>query len=582
MKILASVICLFLSLFYGYPAKANPERIQLIITGVDKTMQENIKANLQLLSEQEDFVKDVTHRTLYQQRAKQEIALVLQPFGYYSPTIDSRLQKKEAWQAHFNIHLNAPIRITSIHFHLTGEGKNNPALKTMIKNFPLKIKDVFAHDVYEQGKKGLLSKAIQQGYLNAFFSQHRVEVNPDTRQSAIFLTLETGPQHYFGLTTFDSSRLSEHFLERFLTFKSGDIYTSEKILNLQSRLTQSDYFSQVNVKALFTEQAPIVPIRVELEDAKPNHYLLGAGYGTDTGPRGKLGWTRRHLNQYGHRFSTQARLAEVYRNVEMGYIIPGKQPSSDQIKLTLGFSNDEYSEKSSKVYEVGVVEEKKIHHWNRRIAISYLQEQFNAFTTNEKVTTGLILPSMTFTQIKRDSPTNPSHGRKIEFTLKGSIDALFSDTSFFQSHLQVKWLHAFNESMKLFLRTEFGLTFPALVERLPLSQRFFAGGDQSLRGYGYRSLPNETDKQGNLYPPGGAYLAIGSAELVKTIKKPFGLSAFIDAGNAFRLGGNEVEIGTGVGIEWQTKLGPIKIAVAKPLTKPHNSWRIHASFGPEL
>ncbi|MNG41378.1 Translocation and assembly module TamA precursor [compost metagenome] len=59
--------------------------------------------------------------------------------------------------------------------------------------------------------------------------------------------------------------------------------------------------------------------------------------------------------------------------------------------------------------------------------------------------------------------------------------------------------------------------------------------------------------------------------------------AFVDAGNAFRPSMNDpIVVGTGAGVEWITKLGPIKVALAKPLSKDSNAWRVHASFGPEL
>lgn len=563
---------------------ATPAPTQVEIIGVDEPMEANIRASLSLLNENADFAPLPEHLAEYQQRCQQEILFALQSYGYYSAKVESNIIiDNNSWKAKFTIHLGPPITIQQMYFELTGAGKNDFKLNHLLHYFPLHSGNIFDHELYEQGKKALLSKVIQAGYLNALFSEHRVEVDLERHQCNIFLTLFTGKPYTFDLTNFESTLLSPTFLNRYLPFGEGEIYDPEKLLTLQSHLQQSDYFSHVNVKALTSEENSTVPIKVELTDAKPNHYLLGAGYGTDTGIRGKIGWTRRRVNSYGHKFSAQAKISEIYDKYEADYTIPGKHPATDYFKIKMGLFEDEYSEKRTRIYETGLSQVQQIHHdWQRQLNLSYFHERYNAFMTNEIIQSKLVLPSITFIQIKRDDATAPTHGRRIEVTLRGGVDALLSDTTFLQGYLQVKWLHTFNSTLKTLVRAELGATLPNDVEDLPLSQRFFAGGDASLRGFGYRTLPYEVDKNGTTHPAGGAYLAVGSIELIKTLREPFGMFTFLDVGNAFRRVNNQIELGTGIGVEWHTRLGPIKIAIAKPLTKDKDAWRIHASFGPEL
>ncbi|MBS0290466.1 MAG: BamA/TamA family outer membrane protein [Proteobacteria bacterium] len=582
MKILNNVIQGVAILLLSFSISTYAQTPQIIIHGVNKEMEENIRANLSLLNEPQEAEEENARPEQMKQRATQEILTALQPYGYYDAEIQSTLEfENDTLKATFQINLGPPIQVQDLQINIMGDGENDPALQGLNSLFLLKVGDVFVHETYEEGKKAILSKTIQSGYLNATFIEHKVMVDIENHSSTIFLTLFTGERHYFGEVTFENTVLSKRLLDRYLPFEPGAVYSPEKTMLLQTRLSQSDYFASTNVKALTTEGETIVPIVVELEDAKPNQYLLGAGFGTDTGIRGKLGWTRRRLNAMGHRFSVQAQLSEIYDKIYVDYSIPGKRPYTDQIKLQGGFFDDEFSEKPSQIYEAGIIEERVISSWQRRILLNYHHERFNAFITNDIIESKLILPMITFIQIRK-SESNPDNGRRVEFTVKGSSDALFSDTSFFQVYLQLKWVHAFSDSTRMLIRGDFGVTTPDNIENLPLSQRFFAGGDLSLRGYGYRSLPNEIDNEGNFHPVGGAYLAVGSLELVQTIKKPFGIFGFVDAGNAYRELFVETAIGVGGGLEWQTKLGPIKIALAKPLTKTADSWRIHATFGPEL
>lgn len=564
-------------------AEETTPALQMEIKGVSREMEDNIRSSLNILNENVDFEDNAQWISQYKQHTRQEILFALQPFGYYSPKIDIHFsQENKKWNAQVNIELGDPIRVGPIHFVLEGDGRNENALQGLNSRFTLKPGDIFNHEKYEQGKKEILTPAIEAGYLNAIFTEHRVEVDIDEKIATIYLTLNTRQEHYFGPVSYEKTLLSPKFLDRYLSFQSGEVYASEKVLLLQSKLSTSDYFAKVNVKPNVDENSNQVPIQVELEDAKPNQYLLGIGYGTDTGIRGRAGWLRRRVNSMGHRFLAEARLSEIYTKVEADYIIPGKHPETDTFKIRGGYFEDQFNEQPSTIYEAALVQERQMGRWQRRLSFSYVNETFPAFITYDQVTARYILPNITFTQVKRDKEVAPTRGRKIEINLRGSVDTLFSDTSFIQSNIQTKWLHPYSETLKLLARLDLGATLPNNVENIPLSQRFYAGGDLSLRGYAYRSLPLLIDKNGNYHPAGGTTLAIGSLEIVKTIKKPFGVSAFIDAGNAFRDNANEIAAGPGIGIEWQTPLGPLKVALAKPLTKNAASYRIHVMFGPEI
>lgn len=547
--------------------------MSLVITGVDPTIEHNIRVSVEGLHE----------RAEWEALAEQEIAQALQPFGYYSPIIQITLPSEERLSTvTINITLGDPVQVTAVHFALSGEGKENTAFYSLISRFTLHSGDVLNHEKYEEGKKALLTPLIDAGYLNAAFTEHRVEVNVTDNTAAIYLTLNTGAAYYFGPVHYEKTVLSPAFLDRYLPFAPGEVYAPEKILMLQNRLSTSDYFSVANVKPQIEEQNTSVPIVVDLEDAKPNQYLFGLGYGTDTGIRGRAAWLRRRVNSRGHRFLAEARLSEIYTKLEADYIIPGKHPETDTIKIRGGYFEDQFNEQPTRIHEATWMEDRQLGKWQRRLSFGIVNETFPAFITYESVDARYILPSVTFIQTIRDNPVSPTRGRRIEINLRGSVDTLFSNTSFAQADIHTKWLHSYSDTLRLLARLELGASWPNDVEKIPLSQRFYTGGDLTLRGYAYRSLPLLIDQHGIAHPAGGTYLAVGSIEIVKTIKKPLGISAFIDAGNAFRETGNEMAAGPGLGVEWRTPFGPLKIAVAKPLTENSHTYRLHVIFGPEI
>jgi translocation and assembly module TamA len=109
--------------------------------------------------------------------------------------------------------------------------------------------------------------------------------------------------------------------------------------------------------------------------------------------------------------------------------------------------------------------------------------------------------------------------------------------------------------------------------------RFFAGGDNSIRGYQFRSL-GPIDMDGDVI--GGNRLLVGSVEYEHPVKPRWSVATFYDVGNAFRDSDFHAVAGAGIGARWQSPLGPIRLDLAKPLDGPDSGMRYHISFGPDL
>jgi len=111
---------------------------------------------------------------------------------------------------------------------------------------------------------------------------------------------------------------------------------------------------------------------------------------------------------------------------------------------------------------------------------------------------------------------------------------------------------------------------------LPASQRFFAGGDQSVRGYSYQSL-GRRDAAGLLV--GGKYLSTYSIEAEYRIKGNWGAAVFFDAGSADDDPSSKLYRGTGLGLRYRAPVGTVQIDLAYPLDDPlgghHHPLRPH-------
>jgi translocation and assembly module TamA len=133
--------------------------------------------------------------------------------------------------------------------------------------------------------------------------------------------------------------------------------------------------------------------------------------------------------------------------------------------------------------------------------------------------------------------------------------------------------------MRLIARAELGATLADSVADIPTSRRFYAGGDNSVRGYAYEELsPTLPDGE----KTGGKNLVFTSLEVDRRVTGDWFAAAFVDAGNAFNdFGQMDIKPSAGVGVRWLSPIGLVRFDVAKPL-QDDGDVRIHLVIGPDL
>jgi translocation and assembly module TamA len=189
------------------------------------------------------------------------------------------------------------------------------------------------------------------------------------------------------------------------------------------------------------------------------------------------------------------------------------------------------------------------------------------------------MPGIEWTRLRADNQIRPRNGSKLDLSARFAADALASDTSFVQLTLHGKWIWSFEHGGRVLIRGDLGTTSERELAELPPSVRFFAGGDNSVRGYAFEEL-GPVDADGKVI--GGSSLATGSFEFEQPLRARWSLAFFTDSGNAFERSEMDAKTSVGMGGRWQSPLGPIRIDLAQPLEHEHDSMRIHITLGPDL
>jgi translocation and assembly module TamA len=570
---------IFLLLLAGMSAVQAALSVSVDLNGLDREQKKNVRAYLTI--EQEKKANDLTERRIrrYHNRAPDEIREALQPYGYYQPLIESSLEQDgDKWVAQYDIDPGPPVIIIALDLQVEGAGKDDPAIVAVEGLLPVQVGSQLLHADYEKSKKLFRAAAVENGYREARYLKSEVRVQQAANEAEIILHLDTGNKAFFGPVRFEGGDISDERLRRYIPFETGDVWSTKELLVLQRGLVDSGYFSSVNIvpqPALADQEQ--VPIDVILAPHKPQKYSFGLGFSTNFGIQGSVNWLHRRINQYGHRLSAEASISNVRQDVSSTYAIPLSKPRSDVLEISGIFRNEDTVDVKSEVTELRVSRNFKRGEWREVLSVGYKHEEDDLADSNG--ISNLLIPKATWTLVKADNRLHSTDGYRLDLETSGSAEPLLSDTTFLQGVVRGKLVRALGGRGRLILRADAGATATSDFESLPASNRFFTGGDQSVRGYEYKSLSPENE-DGELI--GGKYMLVGSVEYDYNVYKKWYLAAFYDVGNTFNDLPVDAASGAGVGIRWASPVGMVRVDAASAISEDGQPWRLHITFGPDF
>lgn len=553
------------------------------IEGGSEALRENVRSFLSIGEEPCDAA-------LWRLRARmreleRQVQSASRALGYYHLESEQRLTRdEECWALTVTLYPGEPVRITQMDLRITGEGGNDGTFQNIIDKPNLSEGDVLHHGRYESMKSRFNVLASANGYFEGHFEQARVTVDKDEFSAHVELVYDTGPRYHFGDIDIKHDILKESFIRRYLTFESGDPYDTTPLLELKSRLNAANYFRSVRVTPrLQSLEGERVPVDIELEARKQHGYSAGVGYATDTGARVLLGYENRYVNRSGHWFNADVQLSEVGANVEASYNIPMSRPAYETLRFYSGYQSEETDDTRSDISTLGTsyTRSEEGSDWLQTYSFNYEREYYIVGGEPEQKS-DLLVPAFSLSRTRVDGSAYPTSGWSFLGRISGSPSTLGSDTSFLQLYARIKGIYGIGPG-RLLLRLEGGVTEVGELGDLPVSQRFFAGGDASVRGYDYKSLgPMEPSEENNeLVVVGGRNLITQSIEYDYRFKPNWAVAAFFDQGNAFNHSDAKMMRSAGIGLRWISPIGPVRVDVARALDG-EEGWKLHLSMGPDL
>lgn len=555
-------------------------RLKLTINGLRPALEDAVRSGLTLQQYRDRSVSEAQLRRLVS-RGEQEIVATLEAWGHYSGAVNSRIEPNTAgsFDVVFDVDPGEPTLVTKSQVSVEGEASHVPAVASALEAFVPKVGERFDHAQYESSKTAIVKALGDAGFLGAKLVTHRVEVHAARRTADIALAWNSGPRYKFGPTKISGGQFAPEVLDRFMPWHEGDDYSSQQLLDMQQRLVGADYFSTVTVQPHPEKASDLrVPVDVELTPAKRNIYSAALYASTDRGAGVDFSVQRRWLNDKGHKGQAEFDLAQKLKAVELSYRIP-LQGTRQRMLSFAGTYRDEETESSiSQTEKLATNVSRKWGGFTSVYGLQFLSGDFEIGSEDGNST--LLFFEGALTRSRSDQPAFARRGYSYNLSARITPFEALSDTRFASLDLEVKWLRALGIDTRLILRGEVGAMKVDDFDLLPPELRFFAGGDRSIRGFGYEAIGSR-NAAGDVI--GGDRLAEGTVEVEHYWRRGFGAAVFVDAGDAFLGEDFVLHVGAGVGIRWKSPVGVLRLDLAYPVESIDASgWQIHFNIGPDF
>lgn len=419
----------------------------------------------------------------------------------------------------------------------------------------------------------------------------KTRVDPTSRSVDVDFEVNQGPKvsidqiHIRG-----NDKTYDNVIRRELAISEQETFSSSKIKRSQELLRRRGYFEEVTIAPEEKKDGSKdkIDLGVNVREASTGTISAGAGYSSGDGALFNARTTENNLWGTGRSIDLEVDVGADRNNAVLtledprvndslwslsGNLLRTEREYSDFDKnqsgggITAGYPLEEFFGESFEdvrfytQYQYLVTD---IHDVDPLEASQFVIDSEGTSTTSS------VTPSVVRNKI--DNPLNPTNGSKQ--TVSVELAGIGGDEEFYQLELKNQWYEPILDSgIGQFIfswRTNFGYGESFNGEDFPLSQRYFPGGINSVRGYKNRTL-GPKDERGNEY--GGSKQFINNFELIFPLFEQAGLKGviFYDMGQAFDDDEN-IDLGDlrkawGYGFRWNSPLGPIRVEIGFPIDK---------------
>lgn len=497
--------------------------------------------------------------------------------GYYGPVVHILIDGKEAAGI---APLDAPQRIAVIRV----EVEPGPAFRfgtaTIAPLAPgTKIPDRFR--IGAPAPSGVIEGAVgaailgwrDAGHAKATTAGQKIVADHRTSTLDATVTLAPGPEVMLGqLLVIGTSKVRPDRIRAIAGFPTGTVYSPKKVETAANRLRRTGTFSSVALsEADRLGPGNTLDVTAAVVDQKPRRLGFGAAISSSEGASLTTYWLHRNLLGGAEQFRIDGEVDGI-----------GAQTGGLSYKLSVRLDRPATFNPDTSFYVMGLIQRQNLTDYSantltlgtglKRIVNDHLTLRYGLGFDSERVTdsTGVsayrdVTLPLGATWDNRDLALDAHRGAYVDLALMPFVGFGGTGTGA-QLTLDARGYRPVGQRVVLAARVQVGAVLGAALASTPRDYLFYSGGGGTVRGQPYQSLGvyalSATQRSG-----GRAFLGL-SGEVRTKVTKVIGLVAFYDAGyvGANSFGAGAWQAGAGLGLRYDTGIGPIRLDVAAPVS----------------
>ena len=534
--------------------------------------------------------------------APADLRQLLASQGYFSPRITiERMGSIDAKDATGATRAPALVRIevdpgplaqvADWQILLTGPIRDDPAdaeqRAVLLAGWKLTEGRVFTQQDWDDAKQAALRALSQLRYPEARITHSLADIDPEQHLAHLRLELDSGPAYRFGPLQVQGSERYEpetiHRLVRLAGVEPGLDYDERLLQAAQQRLLDSGDFESVFVRLDTGADPGAAPVQASVREAKQQKLVIGVGASTDNGARLSLEHLHRRVPGLDWRAATKLQLERDTRTLN-GALDSPIDERGWRWNLAAQLQRQENGPIVTSSQQLRAGRSQGGRQLERQFYAQYdrASTQDPALAVQDDAASSLSA-HYGWTRRAFDDLYNPTRGQGLALELGAGL-TLAQRQPYLRA--RVRWQAyrpAFESSdrpSRWALRLEGGTVWSRDGDSVPATQRFLAGGEGSVRGYGLREI-GVPRAQGGVDP--GLLLTIASLEWQRPIwidgrRSDWETALFVDAGAvANHSRALSPQVGIGVGLRYRSPVGPLQVDLAYGVER--QALRLHMSVG---
>jgi len=464
---------------------------------------------------------------------------------------------------------------------ITFTGNNSFSEPVLWRESGIQADQVYSSAIIDNARDALAAMYYSRGYSEARIETH-LEFDSFNNTVNVQFEITEGPQYRIGWILVSGNA---HTAQKVITRTSGlhpeDPYSPEGLLEAQQKLYTLGLFNRVEIATIDQDLGPYKNLLIQVEEAKTILVTPGIGVSDSGKMRGTLELSDNNLFGLNRTLAARVRIGHLEKQFQTSYREPRLFNHDIQGIVSLSLDKTDHQVRGESIYlsnEVNVSLQ-TVRNFSKTRTLSLLASYETVNLEGPSIvlrTEGLIqiarLGSSLITD-RRDSVRDPTRGDFITTSLEVADKHWGSEVNFLSVFNQSSYYTSVRGGV-IATSGRVGWKQPYGGDtELPISERFFAGGSTTLRGF----------KQNEAGPLGGGQLmTIGNIEYRVPLKfsrlNNLRGAVFYDTGNVFERPSDftvaEFTHSAGAGLRYITPIGPIRLDVGFNLNPKHNPTRV--------